>query len=311
MEAMAVGSLAMVELLVEAGADLSKSDGLRRRGGLLDSCRGGHLDVVKYTLDRLGIGDNETLPPLTSIDNFDVLELLLQLGADIEAKVGPKGSKYMGNAGYTALMSAIKSKKNEKAKFLINHGANIHATNWIETQTPISLAAYNSNGLPLIKLLWERGAQLDLHILQCAAMHGSLDTLQFILRQTRDVLDLNQIIKPSPFTVIQQADSWRKVRELIQAGADPTIGVSEGVTILHRYIIWLDRYTVLAEDIRNEQRELVGLILSKGVDVNSVDSAGRTPLDCALEKNDSALDGWCEILKEFGGEARFDAGESV
>lgn len=115
-----------VESILNQNPDIlnvKNSDGLTPLN--LASYRG-HLDIVKFLLDRgadVNIGDNENSQPIhnsTVAGHIDVIDLLLAHGVDINAR---------DDNGMTALLFAISFRRNETANYLLEKNADAKIAN--------------------------------------------------------------------------------------------------------------------------------------------------------------------------------------
>ncbi|KAJ3038706.1 hypothetical protein HDV00_000366 [Rhizophlyctis rosea] len=215
----------------------------------------------------------------------------------------------------SAIHKHIRQEHYEKAVWLIDHGADINKVNTCGSyrgRTPIAAAVNNRTNLPFLKLLFERGARLDGRALRTAGT------------QDRDEIDINSGQAYYNTTAIQDAKSWRKVAMLLRAGADHTLSVAHGTTILHKAEMWLrngdgmretpseeEEFPITYEEAWKQKRECVKVLLAKGLDVDARDSAGPyskghlpTPLDLALKfKSQPGGEEWVKILVDFEGVA--------
>jgi len=107
------------------------------------SCTG-HIDVVKENINLNMTGDYDNTAFMFAIkhDNIDIARLLLDAGADVNAK-----SYY----NYTALIWASEKNKTDIIKFLINAGANVNAKDR-KDNTALTWAIKHDN-TEIVKLL--------------------------------------------------------------------------------------------------------------------------------------------------------------
>ena len=118
-----------------------------------------HVDIVQVLLKLLTHTDvnYKDMPILNCLcrtvgyDCFEILDLLLENGVDIE-------SKYCGS---TALVNACELNNFELVRYLVNKGAdvnaNVNSKSW--QHTPLSASCVSTNGDPsMAKFLIERGA---------------------------------------------------------------------------------------------------------------------------------------------------------
>jgi beta-lactamase regulating signal transducer with metallopeptidase domain len=116
-----MGDLEMVELLVDAGADVNAAAG--RQGSVLTyAVQSGEVELARFLLDH-GADPNQTVdgqvaPLMTAVQTgeAEMVDLLLDAGADPDAR-----SPLMG----TALMAAVRMGESEIARLLIDAGADV------------------------------------------------------------------------------------------------------------------------------------------------------------------------------------------
>lgn len=194
LEAIYNDNLIIVKILVESGADINYCGKDSYSNPLLRAAYYGYADITKYLLDK-GADTHITLPknpytPLAisvmrgniattkllvekenSIDykdnhgntalmyaldtqdfNKELCEFLVSKGANIETRDDSSGS--------TPLIRVTSLDKNSeiKVKFLLDHGANINATDSVK-MTPF-LTAVQCGNLNLVKLYIEKGANI-------------------------------------------------------------------------------------------------------------------------------------------------------
>ncbi|KAI9451529.1 ankyrin repeat-containing domain protein [Russula earlei] len=113
---------------------------------------------------------NASLITASDEGEFDVVESLLEQGADVNARnedfetpleLAAKKGELKVVRGWTPLHDASLEGNFEISKVLVDHGANVNART-IDHWTPLHLSAYNGN-LEIAELLLERGA--DVHAL--------------------------------------------------------------------------------------------------------------------------------------------------
>ena len=124
LEAVRSGHLAMVELMLDHGADIKAKD-LYGSTALMTAASTGNALVVKYLLKTgadIKPSDNSGASALmrAAIGNHDnIIDILLTAGAEIEHK---------NNEGMTALIHATQLELLEAVQTLLDNGADINAT---------------------------------------------------------------------------------------------------------------------------------------------------------------------------------------
>jgi ankyrin repeat protein len=141
------GEVAIVTLLVEAGADINKVDSYG--WSILDYAK--NKDVMKYLIGkgvRSKYGDVTGMLHAAIRDGkIDQVKILVELGADVNAKYD----------GISSLDLALSRNKIEIAKCLIEHGADVNAgtsTGWTYLHRALS-------DFELVKMLVEAGADIN------------------------------------------------------------------------------------------------------------------------------------------------------
>ncbi|KAJ3042766.1 hypothetical protein HDV00_006585 [Rhizophlyctis rosea] len=244
------------------------------------------IQMVQYLLSkgvRIQRGDQKH-SSMASTTNIEILPILLQAGANIDER---------NDDGDTPLMRAILFKHYDLATWLINQGADINASNPQKLEfgpTPIAVASQMQTGLPLVKLLFDRGAVLD--------WFGSVPfgTVGFHAHQNGALVAVHGAAA--------------------KAGADPQKGrVGKQMTVLHKAGMWMqeggfkregdvpeeEEYPLSYEEIWKQKRECVELLVCQGVDVNALDHEGRTPVDVALpQRLNPGAEEWIGVLMGFG-----------
>ena len=136
------GHLDVVELLLDAGAAIIDDDGDNPFGW---AAKNGHSAVMKVLLDHGKYPQIYVDRALAEASQKDVVELLLDYGADLHVD-----NDY-------ALISAAGEGHLAIIKLLLYHGADLHANN----DEALRWAATNGK-LAVVELLLDRGAKIDL-----------------------------------------------------------------------------------------------------------------------------------------------------
>ena len=286
--AASLGDLALVQSLVENGADIVK------RGGKFESPLGaaayhGHSDIVDYLLQQ---GANPNLP---SRDFGSVLQIaalggsvkvvkqLVDAGADVNAQ---------GGGHNTALVAAVSKDHIDVVTLLVKHGADLNIGSRSHGSSLYQAAAAGDTKM-VITLL---GAGADINEigdsngtpLYAAAESGSLSLIQLLLRRGADVnKGAPSASYGYPVTIAAKGGHSQVVRALIRAGADVNLSMDHrGVSTLEAAIVGRDMPTFLA-------------VLDAGADPNA---SGRLYINCfhaAIWTGELAM---AKILLERGAE---------
>jgi ankyrin repeat protein len=221
--------------------------------------------------------------------DLESVKALVEGGADVNQKT---------NYGWTAVLTATNNKNYVIGKYLLEHGADPNIANnggW----RPLYLATDNRNieggdypvrpadmdHLEFIKQLIAHGADVN------ARVCGTKSTDKVCSgdsTDTRTIFTNQWLYEDGATAFIRAAQSGDVVlmKLLLEHGADPKIATAHNVTALATAsgIGWVEGITF--EWSKKETLEAVNMCLSLGIDVNSVDSDGRTALHGAAHKGD-------------------------
>lgn len=148
------GHLATAKLLLDNGADANKD--VRSKPLEQAAIMGGDLDIVKLLLDKGAKVDSKYVNGVTPLwlavshGHKAVVELLLKKGANIESK------NYSGQAPLTA---AVINNDASMVMFLLEKGADINSKDG-DSRTPLWWASERPRAA-IAKLLLEKGAHVD------------------------------------------------------------------------------------------------------------------------------------------------------
>ncbi len=144
-------NLALVEFLLDKGADVQAND----YSGFIEAGRSGSVEMLQLFLDRkidANAKNGEAFVAALSNKNFDTASLLLAHGADVNAQNGK------------ALRDAARANEQETAEYLLQHRANPNVHEYRET--PLVQAVRQRHG-DMVRLLMKYGA--DHTVLQSEA----------------------------------------------------------------------------------------------------------------------------------------------
>jgi len=264
------GSLEIVQLLVEAGADVNNStmngrtpvgSALSQAPALLFAAAWGRLDIVEFLLasgaDPNAIEEGDGVTPLQLAAWFnhpEIVTILLEYGAEVDIR----RTDY---EGMTGLQGAASSGATEVAELLIQAGADVNLQDLRFGNTALIYAVvYALEGdtqVEMTRMLLEAGADPNL-----ASKRGKTPLMTAV--QNNNISGLAEIITM-----------------LLEAGADPNRQDYIGDSPLH--------YAA-----RAGEDEVVALLIEHGAAVDSLNNAGQTPLDVAA--NDEIV----EMLRDAG-----------
>ncbi|KAH7205024.1 hypothetical protein BKA60DRAFT_656100 [Fusarium oxysporum] len=233
------GNRDVVQLLLDKGADVSAQGGRY----------GNALQAASYNGNREGGKYSNALQAVSSKGNRDVVQLLLDKGADVNAWGGQYGN---------ALQAASYNGNRDVIQLLLDKGADVNARGgWHGNALQ---AALNEGHQEVVQLLLDKGADVNArgveygNALQTASYNGNRDIVQLLLDKGADVS-----AQGGRYGNALQAASFKGNREVVQLlldkGADVnTQGGEYG--------------NALQAASYNGNREVVQLLLDKGADVN-------------------------------------------
>jgi ankyrin repeat protein len=240
-------------------------------------------DVIVAGLVGKGGGGLTAMTFAAREGDLESTKLLVAAGADVN-----QATEY----GWTPLLTATNNRHYLLATWLVEHGANVNLANkggW----TPLYLATDNRNieggdypvahpdmnDLEFIAGLLEHGANPNLRVKD--------DTL------TRTIFTMQWFFESgaTPFVRAAQSGDVALMKLLLAHGADAKMATDFGDTALSAAcgIGWVEGVTY--EHSRAANADAVKLLLDLGLDVNSANRDGRTPLMGA------ALKGRTEVVQ--------------
>ena len=142
--------LATAALLLDHGADPTSA--------LDRACWSGNVVIAQLLLERGGrLGDDDTVNHLACDGQFDILQLLQKHGAiDFD---GTRGTDHHG--GYNPLGCAVTMRSLQGVEWFLEQGCNPNKIESKSGETALHVAVSSGSGVPLVRLLVERGAKVD------------------------------------------------------------------------------------------------------------------------------------------------------
>eukprot|EP00752_Nemacystus_decipiens_P006553 g5900.t1 len=267
------GHLLVVEVLLEAGADVNLRDSVVGIAAVHCAAMNGHSEVLSTLLhsgadrDARDFRGRSALVYAAMGPHLGVVEILLASGVDVSASHTVTGGD--------ALHYAVDRGHNEMVCALLHAGADKDRVD-NDGDTPLILASSRGH-LSIVQTLLGAGA--DVHTRNTAAGRAALyraagkghDEIVGILLQNgadKDVLTTNGT---SPLWKAAAKGHISVVVTLVAAGADVNIPSADGSVPLHHVA-------------GGGHVEVLSSLLRRGADVDAVDNKGRSSLAWAAKK---------------------------
>ena len=247
-------------------------------------------DAAAFFGNRNQVKDGGGITPLVFAareGDLDTVKALVEAGANVNQTT---------NYGWTPLLTATQNKNYKIGKYLLEHGADPNIANhggW----RPLYLATDNRNieggdypvrpadmdHLEYIKLLLDKGADVNGRV---CGVKSTPTVCSGDSTETRTIFTNQWLYEDGATAFVRAAQSGDVVlmKLLLARGADPKIATAHNVTALATAsgIGWVEGITF--EWSEAENLEAVKMCLDLGIDVNAVDSDGRTALHGAAHK---------------------------
>ena len=248
-EAVASGNYNEVKKWIRKGADVNAR---------LDSYPHSHYFFLSAD------GDGATpLHLAITFDKLDIAELLINNGADVNAK---------NSDGATPVHLAITSDKGDIAELLINKGADVNAKS-IYGDTPLHYTALkNAISTDILAnianiLLISKDADVNAK----TTLKNAVSTASLLISKGADV-NAKNVWGSTPLHTAAYNNAVKVADLLISKGADVNAKNNNGEVPLH--------YAVRANAV-----DITNFLISKGADINAQDTDGDTLLYWAIEGN--------------------------
>ena len=272
------GNEIVIRELLERGADINYKGG-EYHSVLQAAVDSGKEEAVQIAL-KCGLSPNEkggwfTYPLLraTALDSCpdSIVRLLLEAGAD--PNLEREGDDLIDQTFRTALQHVTSL---SKATLLLDNGAKINTVSgWLGTALHTTTHHGGNRGTSMMKLLVDRGSDVNQKAenigspLCFAAQRAKLDSAKFLIQEGADPNSVDIGGHSSLHWAICKAKAGEDLFDyLLGFGADPLLVDRRGCNGLH--------YAARANNLRALEN-----MLECGVEVNSVDGFGWTPLHWA------------------------------
>ncbi len=282
-------SFDIIELLVEAGADINWTDATESGHTVLcNACQRGKIDHVKLLIKlgadisrRNSFGETPFISTLRyntaeadslRKNTIEILKLLIKNGADVNAQ------DYFG---YTALQhpsSGYIHNSIDIINFLLDEGADINKGTYFRAGNPLMTASTSDNNIEIVKLLLDRGADINRRhyragtALMAAASKrndqntSNINVVKLLISRGADI----NICINNEYTALTRATTdgqTELMRLLIENGADVNVKTEE-----------YTRQSILSWAVAEKDIELVKLLIEKGANPNAKDESDRSAL---------------------------------
>jgi len=296
-------NLAALQSALADGASLD-AHGKHGETPLVAAAAQGNAPIFRALLqagaDPDGVDANHEAPVIqaASSDQIDVMRVLLAAHPKLDVQNG---------AGWSALSLAVNRRDKAMIELLVRAGADLNTVNE-KTQHSLLTEAYVSNDdHDLIAILRSAGAVFAsaTDALFAMAADGDIGEMRSALAAGAEV-NFHSSYGETPLCVAARKGNTVAVRLLLQAGADPNIIGSDRLTALawaifsgHQstitalldggadvHVLLQNKQTMLMKAVGHpENKGLIRYLVDQGVDINAIDTLGRTALMIAAEAN--------------------------
>ena len=282
------GPLTTVKMLVEAGADVRATDDYGDTC-LISATYNGHTDTVRYLvclpevdLNHQGSGNHTALHVAASRKHSEVVQVLIDAGADIETK------NVDGNS--PLLLASISGELTTMTK-LVKAGADVRATN-TGRSTCLIFAAYHGHTDAVRYLVGL--SEVDLNhqdMSNYTALHYAVeqkhtDVVEVLIDAGADI-ETKNVDGRSPLHLASISGELKTVMKLVKAGADARatdagretcliLAALHGHTDTVRYLVGLpevdlnhqgiNNYTALHVAVHEKYSDVVQVLIDAGAD---------------------------------------------
>ncbi|XP_048245484.1 ankyrin-1-like [Haliotis rufescens] len=303
--AVATGNVDMMDILIAAGSDVNHQTFTGKMSALYLASSKNDIATVKYLLnhganvDLKGMDDSTALHLAILVDHQNMVKLLIQNGARIDTK---------DPLGITPMHLACRAGNTEILNMLLENKADINVPNALGEQ-PLSIAAYYDSR-EVVNVLISAGVEIDhldkekyANALFLAADSGYFEIATSLLKAGANP-NIRCVYDQTPLTKAAESGHERLVKALIQNNGDVNHKAKDGMTPLMlsilnghtsvaRHLLKHEQINLQLEDIdgdtalhfacRRNMIEVVRMLTEVGVDVNTINNQGETPLIAAVQ----------------------------
>jgi len=252
-------------------SDFNRDNDDKGNTALIYAIKEGHPSIVKLLIDHGAeineIYDNGNSPMKSAIqcESLPIIELLINNGANIHLK---------DSYDDTPLVYAIrltKDKTEDIVRLLIHHHAKLNEED-VYNKTPL-IYAIDTNSLPVIKLLVEHGANIN---------HENIVFTKAI--KTKNVDIINYFIKQHIFIPLNRVTEYYELISKL-----PVEIMKETFKCLVQNNPEFFIFDVLREIIRENQIDIIKILIKNDFDFNIKDDKEMTPLAYAILFNQKKI----------------------
>ena len=278
--------IARIQQMIQDSPDLINAQDHGALTPLGKAAAKGQLKVVSFLLGH-GADINGGIPPIylaVGAGNRAMVDLLITRGADVNRD---------GEYGRTALYRAVLEGYQSITELLLEHHAEVNASDIRDGSTPLHMAVYYGRS-KFVSLLLAAGARVNLENkeyrtpLSLAVENGSLEIVKTLLSAKADP---NAGHKDVPLLTAIYKNNPAAAEILLQAGANPNrkSPIHWAMHLDHTYYSGGLEITPLLLAILNDQLPMVELLLKYKTDPDDAQTSDHAVLFTAL--------GYPDILK--------------
>ena len=290
------GHLSLVKLFVGMGMNVDQP--YNGQSPFLLACERGHVTIIKYLLDATAGTSNASIRYDSGSNGWKALMLAAGGGKEAACKyllqrlnLDGGDANFRSREGQTALVCAIKRRKTEMVRILIEAGADVNARN-SEGQTAL-VCAIERRQIEMVRILIEAGADANVRsregqtALECAIKRRKTEMVRILIEAGADV-NARTSEGETPLLVAAQESDADMVHILVRAGAD--------VNVKNRF-----GDTLLAVSVKEANEDFVRMFIQANVDVNLKSDNGESPISIAIQDSHDCI---FHMLTQAGADRR-------